>query len=70
MTKEEEKKKMKIDSLSDATNLNDINFANKDVIKWAERKKDNRAKAETPELLGLARLSGPSASNFRKRKNK
>jgi hypothetical protein len=70
MTKEEEKKKMKIDSLSDATNLNDINFANKDVIKWAERKKDNRAKAETPELFGLARLSGPSASNFRKRKNK
>ena len=70
MAKKEEKKKMKIDSLSDATNLNDINFANKDVIKWAERKKDNRAKAETPELSGLARLSGPSASNFRKRKNK
>ena len=68
--KKEEKKKMKIESLSDAVDLNAINFRNKDVKIWSERKKNNNKATETPTLVGLAGLGGPSGSRFRRTKKK
>jgi len=67
--KKEEKKKMKIEPLSDTVDLNAINFRNKDVMEWTERKKSNNS-TKTPTLVGLGTLGGPSGSRFRRTKKK
>mgnify|MGYP000350508635 FL=1 len=68
--KKEEKKKMKIEPLSDTVDLNAINFRNKDVKKWTERKKSINKPTETSTLAGMGALGGPSGSRFRRTKKK
>jgi len=69
MSKDSKKKEpMKIELASGPADLNDIQFKNKDVVKWSKKDTARAQRQSTPSIAGLARLGGSSQSSFRRRK--
>jgi len=69
MSKDSKKKEpMKVELASGPADLNDIQFKNKDVVKWSKKDKTRAERQNTPSIAGLARLGGSSQSSFRRRK--
>ena len=69
MAKDTKKKEpMKVELASGPVDLNDIQFKNKDVVKWSKKNKARADRQSAPSITGLARLGGSSQSSFRRRK--
>lgn len=69
MSKDSKKKEpMKIELASGPADLNDIQFKNKDVVKWSKKNTDRAERQNAPSIIGLARLGGSSQSSFRRTK--
>jgi hypothetical protein len=69
MSKDSKKKEpMKVELASGPADLNDIQFKNRDVVKWSKKDKARAERKNAPSITGLARLGGSSQSSFRRRK--
>lgn len=70
MAKDTKKKEpMKIELASGPADLNDIQFKNKDVVKWSESNGGRSTRNRPSPLTGLARLGGSSQSSFRRKRS-
>ena len=70
MAKDTKKKEpMKVELASGPVDLNDIQFKNKDVVKWSKKDTARAERQKAPSIAGLAKLGGSSKSSFRRKKS-